>query len=192
MPHCRPHITEVHSAAACAASAQSPSAALNGYDGTAPFHHTAYAASYTACSATLQATPQATPWRRFDKTGHGYAGRKIPTGGARKSRNEISVACNAIMSIQYVTLYYIVGPPVGDSTALYAPPLRYKREALAAHFRHAKTLTTQARFHSEQPCSQPLESASNTTHSGRRVLRSGGPNHSKPAVFYRVPPPRLG
>src|SRR6185437_8239355 len=76
-----------------------------------------------------------------------------------------------------------LGPPVGDSTAMYAPPLRYKREALATHFRHAKTLTTQARFHSEQPCSQPLESASNTTHSGRRVLRSGGPNHSKPAVF---------
>ena len=109
-PHCRPHITEVHSAAACAASAQSPSAALNGYDGTAPFHHTAYAASYTARSATLQATPQATPWRRFDKTGHGYAGRRIPTGRARKSRNEISVACNAIMSVQYVILYYIVGP----------------------------------------------------------------------------------
>ena len=107
---CRPHITEVHSAAACAASAQSPSAALNGHDGTSPFHHTAYAASYTARSATLQATPQATPWRRFDKTGHGYAGRKIPTGRARKSRNEISVACNAIMSEHYVILYYIVGP----------------------------------------------------------------------------------
>ena len=55
-PHCRPHITEVYSAAACAASAQSPSAALNGYDGTAPFHHTAYAASYTIRSATRQAT----------------------------------------------------------------------------------------------------------------------------------------
>jgi len=93
-PHCRPHITEVHSAAACA---QSPSAALNGYDGTAPFHHTVYAASYTARSATLQATPQATPWRRFDKTGHGYAGRRIPRSRARKSRNEISFACNAIM-----------------------------------------------------------------------------------------------
>ena len=52
-PHCRPHITEVYSAAA---SAQSPSAALNGYDGTAPFHHTAYAASYTTHSATRQAT----------------------------------------------------------------------------------------------------------------------------------------
>ena len=109
-PRCRPHITELHSAAACAASAQSPSAALNGYDGTAPFHHTAYAASYTARSATLQATPQATPWHRFDKTGHGYAGRRIPTGRARKSRNKISVACNAIMSVQCIILYYIVGP----------------------------------------------------------------------------------
>ena len=54
-PHCRPHIIEVHSAAACAASVQSPSAALNGYDGTTLFHHTAYAASYTARSATRQA-----------------------------------------------------------------------------------------------------------------------------------------
>ena len=109
-PHCRPHITEVHSATTCAASAQSPSAALNGYGGTTLFHHTTYAASYTAHSATLQATLQATPWRHFDKTGHGYAGRKIPTGKARKSRNKIFVACNAIMSVQYVILYYIVGP----------------------------------------------------------------------------------
>jgi hypothetical protein len=60
-PHCRSHITEVHSAAACAAPAQSPSAALIGYDGTALFHHAAYAASYTACSATWQAMPLATP-----------------------------------------------------------------------------------------------------------------------------------
>ena len=80
---------------AYAASAQSPSAALNGYDGTSPFHHTAYAASYTA---------------RFDRTEHGYAGREISTGRERKSRNEISVACNAIMSVQYVILNYIVGP----------------------------------------------------------------------------------
>jgi len=60
-PHCRPHITEVHSAAACAASAQSPSAALNGCDGTSPFHHTAYAVSYTARSATWQATASYAP-----------------------------------------------------------------------------------------------------------------------------------
>ena len=74
------------------------------------FSHTAYAASYTARSAMLQATPQATPWRRFDKTGHEYAGRRILTDRAREFRNEISVACNAIMSVQYVILYYIVGP----------------------------------------------------------------------------------
>ena len=46
--YCIPRITEVHSAVACAAAAQSPSAALNGYDCTTPFHHTAYAASYMA------------------------------------------------------------------------------------------------------------------------------------------------
>src|SRR6185436_10072321 len=59
-PRCAPRITKVHSAAACAAPAQSPSAALNGYDGTTLFHHTAYAASYTAAQATWQATPLAT------------------------------------------------------------------------------------------------------------------------------------
>ena len=109
-PHCRPHIIELHSAAACAASAQSPSAALNGYDGTTPFHHTAYAQATRPVQlrgSLRQATPQATPWRRFDKTGHGYAGRRFPTGRARKSRNEISVACNAIMYVQYVILYHI-------------------------------------------------------------------------------------
>src|SRR6185369_10094579 len=77
-----------------------------------------------------------------------------------------------------------LGPPVGDSTAMYAPPLRYKREALAAHARLSRhSQKTLARIHSEQSRSQPLESTSNTTHSGRRVLRSGGPNHSKSAVF---------
>ena len=60
-PHCAPRITEVHSVAACAAPAQSPSAALNGYDGTALFHHATYAASYTARSAMWQTTPLATP-----------------------------------------------------------------------------------------------------------------------------------
>jgi len=60
-PHCAPRITKVHSAAACAAPAQSPSAALNGYDGTALFHHATYAASYTARSAMWQTTPLATP-----------------------------------------------------------------------------------------------------------------------------------
>ena len=60
-PHCGPRITKVHSTVAFAALAQSPSAALIGYDGTALFHHAGYAASYAARSATWQATPLATP-----------------------------------------------------------------------------------------------------------------------------------
>ena len=85
------------------------------------------------------------------------------------------------------------GPHVGPPLCVRAPLRHIKGRACTIgdaletlsrlSQRHAKTLTTQARFHSEQPCSQPLESASNTTHSGRRVLRSGGPNHSKPVVF---------
>ena len=68
---------------------------------------------------------------RQDRAKH--AGRKIPTDKPGKSGDEISLTYNAIMYEQYVILYYIVwGPPVGDPTAMYAPPLRYKREALAA------------------------------------------------------------
>ena len=84
-PHCAPRITKAHSAAACAAPAQSPSAALNGYDGTALFHHAAYAASYTARVATWHATPLATSGIVPDKTAPGHEEREIP------------FACDAIM-----------------------------------------------------------------------------------------------
>src|SRR6185312_16094094 len=60
---------------------------------------------------------------------------------------------------------------------MYAPPLRYKREVLAVHRDSAKKHTHKL---SRTP-SLPREG--NTTHSGRRVLRSGSPNHSNPAVF---------
>ena len=104
--HWRRRITEVHSAAACAASAQSPS---DGYDGTAFLHHVAYAASYIARPATWQATPLATPGavstrQRLDKLNGGFQEQ------ATKSRREISFACDAIMYEQYVILYYVIGP----------------------------------------------------------------------------------
>ena len=57
-PRCASRVTKIHSAAA---PAQSPSAALIGYDGTALFHHATYAANYTTRSATWQAMPLATP-----------------------------------------------------------------------------------------------------------------------------------
>jgi len=79
--HCAPRITKVHSAAACATPAQSPSAALNGYDGTALFHHAAYAASYTARVATWQATPPAMSGIVPDKTAPGHDERGTPGAG---------------------------------------------------------------------------------------------------------------
>jgi len=108
-PHCAPRITKVHITAACAAPAQSPSAALIGYDGTTFFHHAAYAASYAARSATWQATPLATPGavptrQHLDTLNWGFQEQ------ARKSRREISFACDAIMYEQYVILYYIDRP----------------------------------------------------------------------------------
>ena len=108
-PHCAPRITKVHSAAACAAPAQSPSAALIGYDGTALFHHAAYATSYTARSAMWQATPLATPGavptrQRLDMLNGGFQEQ------ARKSRRDISFACDTIIYEQFVILYNIVGP----------------------------------------------------------------------------------
>ena len=106
-PHCAPRITKAHSAAACAAPTQSPSAALNGCDGTALFHHAAYAASYAARSAMWQATPLATsgtvPTRqRLDMMSEGLQEQ------ARESRREISFACDAIIYEQYVILYCTV------------------------------------------------------------------------------------
>ena len=111
-PHCGPRITKVHSAAACAAPAQSPSAALIGYDGTALFHHAAYAAyaaSYTARSATWQATMLATPGaaptrQHLDMQNGGFLEQ------ARKSWSMISFACNAIMYEQYATVTASDGP----------------------------------------------------------------------------------
>ena len=108
-PHCRPHITEVRSAAACAASVQSPSAALNGYDGTTLFHHVAYAASYTAVQLHYRQRRTLHPGAVSTRQRLGRLNRGFQEQ-ARKSRSEISPACKAIMYEQYVILYYIVGP----------------------------------------------------------------------------------
>ena len=80
-PHCRPRITEVHSAAACAAPAQSLSAALIGYDGTTLFHHAAYAASYTDRLSYVAGVARHRP----DKTSPGHDGHdEQGTPGAGK------------------------------------------------------------------------------------------------------------
>ena len=67
---------------------------------------------------------------------------------------------------------------------MYAPPLRYKREALAAHSRQTLWTLSQHKlgFTPNNPVLNLLR-AQAIQHSGHRVLRTGGPNHSKPVVF---------
>ena len=77
----------MHSTAACAAPAQSPSAALNGYDGTALFHHAAYAASYTDRLNYVAGVARHRP----DKTAPGHAERGTP--GAGKGIQERDLLC---------------------------------------------------------------------------------------------------
>ena len=136
-PRCAPRITKEHSGAACAAPAQSPPAALNGYDSAALFHHAAYAASYTTRSSYVAG--DATSYVRFrpDKTAPGHDGRRAP-GAGKECRREISIACNAIMYGQYDILYYIIGPTCRGPNSCVRTPLRYKREALAVHRGHSR------------------------------------------------------
>ena len=81
----------MHSAAACAAPAQSTSAALNGYDGTALFHHAAYAASYTARLSYVAGDATSYIWHRADKTAPGHVERRAP--GAGKGIQERDLLC---------------------------------------------------------------------------------------------------
>ena len=123
----------------------------------------------------LQATPQATPGTVSTRQRMGM----LDGGFQEQTRipgREISFACDAIIMDSTLSCTISLGRPVGVPTAMYAPPLRYKKEALAAH---RETLSSSLKSSD----SQPLKNTSNTTHSGRRVLRFGGPNHSKSLVF---------
>ena len=112
--------------------------------------------------------------RRSDKTAPRHAERETPRAG-KDIQRKISFACNAIMMNSTIFYTASLGPLVGVPAAMYAPPLRYKREALAGHA-HTQTGSREL----------SLSREGNTTHSGRRVLRSGGPNHSKSCCVHRV------
>jgi hypothetical protein len=79
-----------------------------------------------------------------------------------------------IIHIKYF-FHYAPGPACRGSASLYVPPLNYKRQGTRRYKGHAQ-------LHSIQ-----------FTHSGGRVLRSGGLNHynpSSPLVFIRNSPNR--
>ena len=125
--------------------------------------------SYVAGDAACYA------WRRFDKTTPGML-----NGGfkerARKSRSEIPFACIAIMYEQYVILCYIIGPTCRGPSSHVRASLKIEKGGARCTGRGLENTL-------RHKLSRTLSRQGNTTHSGRRVLRSGGPNHSKPAVF---------
>ena len=70
--------------------------------------------------------------RRSDKTAPRHAERETPRAG-KDIQRKISFACNAIMMNSTIFYTASLGPLVGVPAAMYAPPLRYKREALAVY-----------------------------------------------------------
>ena len=113
--------------------------------------------------------------RRSDKTAPRHAERETPRAG-KDIQRKISFACNAIMMNSTIFCTASLGPLVGVPAAMYAPPLGYKREALAVH----RTVFSDGHKLSRS------RGGGNTIHSGRRVLRSGGPNHSKSCCVHCV------
>jgi hypothetical protein len=89
-----------------------------------------------------------------------------------------------VIHIMYFS-HYAPGPACRGSASLYVPPLNYKREGTQRYKGHAKTdsdMLTRSITHSIQ-----------LTHSGGRVLCSGGLNHynpSCPLVFISNSPNR--
>jgi hypothetical protein len=84
--------------------------------------------------------------------------------GARK----IALATSISRSKYYIC--YVPGPTCRGSASLYVPPLYYKREGMLCYKRRISQTHTHTR-------SLKLTKQYNTQ--WNRVLRSGGPNHSK-------------
>jgi hypothetical protein len=116
---------------------------------------------------------------RYQENGH----RLSILRGLRPSwRPEIThVLLVLIIHIMY-SFRYVPGTTCWGSASLYVPPLKYRREG------------TQCYRTGSQARRQRLNSLSiQLTHSGGRVLRSGGLNHSKllcPCVFIHLPTDR--
>jgi hypothetical protein len=111
----------------------------------------------------------------------------------RKRRRHINTICTTdikalgdrpgITGISYF-LPFVPGPTCRGSVSLYVPPLSYKREG-------TRRYKTSSLRHPDSQVHTSSQAQYNTQWS--RVLRSGGPNHSKPLcvlVFIPIPSSR--
>ena len=130
----------------------------------------------TTCLSDMASKDASYVRLRPDKTAPGHDGRRAP-GAGKGIQREITFACDAIMYEQYVILYYNVGPTCRGPNSCVRAPLRYKR---------GRSLCTGTSGQTQALATFSLSWEGNITHSGRRVLRSGGPNHSKSGCVHRV------
>ena len=120
---------------------------------------TGHAASYVPPTVTLLTGQEKTSFHQRASKAWKHIGGKI--------RNHCSR-----LSTLHSMLHSTLGPLVGAQRPMYPHPLVYKRGATA---RRKLRLGE-----SKAPAEDRLYTTkNNTSPSGRRVLRSGGPNHSK-------------
>ena len=130
-------------------------------------YHNAYAVDPTVYAATYTASTGTSPMGQV----------KTPLGqrvyrAMKRIRQEILYHCSTINVFFRGILYIFVGPTCRGPTPVYASSLRYKKGTPAREgLKSNKDLEAEDRLIHRHK--------SNTTLSGRRVLRSGGPNHSK-------------
>jgi hypothetical protein len=88
-------------------------------------------------------------------------------------------------------LPFVPGPTCRGSVSLYVPPLSYKREGTRRY--KASSLRPNLGSHTHSNSQVHTSSQAQYSTQWSRVLRSGGPNHSKPLcvlVFFLIPSSR--
>jgi hypothetical protein len=98
----------------------------------------------------------------------------ILRGPRISGRNKIALATDISCSKYYIN--YVLGPACQGSAPLYVPPLNYKRGRTQRY-----KAETQTRAHSDTLRRSQVHTSSQAQYITQwsRVLRSGGPNHSK-------------
>jgi hypothetical protein len=95
--------------------------------------------------------------------------------------------------LQLYTLFNMLpGPPVGTPLSVHAPlePIKGRARMISGtssqFHEHRSFTSSQAHTHTH---TTKFTSSGNTSHSGRRILRSGSMNHSKPLYAFHVHTP---
>jgi hypothetical protein len=131
---------------------------------TTVLRHTLCSSSLVHCQGSFRCTPML---------------RRPRISGRKEIALETSISC----SKYYIC--YVPGPACRGSALLYVPPLSYKRGGTQTHLDSDTLRLSDSQVHTSSQAQYITQWS--------RVLRSGGPNHSKSLcvlVFFPFPPNR--